>query len=185
MQARIRFLTLVLAVSSLSCAVATVSQAKDETTAGKMSTASTQDVINTLRQRGAFHRFLDGLDSAYDLDNVLKGKGPYTVFAPTDKAFGHLNQADQDTLFGNPAKLKQVLSYHVLPGECLNEKALEAMKSAKTMEGHDITLSTRKKAGSDKDELYVDKARVQEADIKCSNGIVHIIDAPIMPQLVQ
>jgi transforming growth factor-beta-induced protein len=185
MQARMRFLTLVLAVSSLSWAGATVCQAKDETTAGKMSTASTQDVINTLRKRGAFHRFLDGLDTAYSLDNVLKGKGPYTVFAPTDKAFSRLNQADQDTLFGNPTKLKQVLSYHVLDGEQLNEKALESMKSAKTMEGHDITLSTRKKAGSDKDDLYVDKARVQEADIKCSNGIVHIIDAPIMPQLVQ
>ncbi len=181
--ARLQLMALALAVSGLSCTVATLCQAKDETTAGKMSTASTQDVINTLRVRGSFHRFLDGLDTAYNLDNELKGKGPYTVFAPTDKAFGKLNQADQDTLFGNPTKLKQVLSYHVLKGECLDAKALEAMTSAKTLEGHDLKLSTRKDKG--KEDLYVDKARVVEADIKCSNGIVHIIDMPIMPQLVQ
>lgn len=159
--------------------------AKDETTAGKMSTASTQDIINTLRNRGGFHKMLDGLDTAFDLDNTLKGKGPFTVFAADDKAWAKINQADQDTLFGNKKKLAQVLSYEVLNGEQLDSKALGAMSSVKSMEGQEIKISTIKDSDKKKAGLYVDKARVKTADIRCSNGIIHIVDQPIMPQLVQ
>ncbi len=159
--------------------------AKDPTTGGKMSTADTQDIINTLRVEGKFHKMLEGLSNAFDLDNTLKGKGPFTVFAADDKAWGKINQADQDTLFNNKNKMAQVLKYEIIPNAKLDSKALSAMSSVKSMEGHEIKLSTK----DDKDEkiagLYADKAHVKSADIMCSNGIIHIVDQPLMPQLAQ
>jgi uncharacterized surface protein with fasciclin (FAS1) repeats len=173
-----------LSMAALLSVSLTASFAKDETTGGKMSTASTQDIINTLRSRGSFHRMLDGLDTAYDLDNVLKGKGPFTVFAAEDKAWGKLNQADQDTLFANKKKLNQVLSYEVIKGEKLDAKALGMQSKVKSMEGHEIRFSTKKDdADKGKEVLYADKAKVKTADIYCTNGIIHIVDAPIMPPL--
>jgi uncharacterized surface protein with fasciclin (FAS1) repeats len=169
----------VLSVCSLS------GFAKDTSVSGKMSTAETQDVINTLRTRGAFHKTLDGMSQAFDLDNELKGKGPFTVFAADDKAWAKINQADQDTLFNNKKKLSQVLSYQVLKDVKLDSKALEGMTSVKSMEGHDIQLSVKKDDDKKTDGLYVDKAHVKEADIECSNGIIHIVDQPIMPPLAQ
>jgi len=160
--------------------------ARDTTVSGKMSTSETQDIVNTLRSRGAFHKTLEGMSTAYDLDNELKGKGPFTVFAADDKAWAKINQADQDTLFNNKKKLSQVLSYQVLKDQKLDSKALESMSSVKSMEGHDIKLSV--KAGNEDkkvDGLYVDKAHVKEADIQCSNGIIHIVDQPLMPPLAQ
>lgn len=161
------------------------STARDTTVAGKMSTAETQDVINTLRSRGAFHRTLDGMSQAYDLDNELKGKGPFTVFVADDKAWAKINQADQDTLFNNKKKLAQVLSYQVLKDQKLDSKALENMTSVKSMEGHEIKLSVKHDDDKKKDGLYVDKAHVKEADIECSNGIIHIVDQPLMPPLAE
>ncbi|CAN5559202.1 fasciclin domain-containing protein [soil metagenome] len=159
--------------------------AKDPTTGGKMSTANTQDIINTLRVEGKFHKMLEGLSNAFDLDNTLKGKGPFTVFAADDKAWGKINQADQDTLFNNKNKMAQVLKYEIIPNAKLNAKALSAMSSVKSMAGQEIKLSTKE----DKDEkvagLYADKAHVKKADIMCSNGIIHIVDQPLMPPLAK
>ncbi len=168
----------------IAAAFSPVSLAKDETTGGKMSTSKTQDIINTLRERGAFHKMLDGLDTAFDLDNTLKGKGPFTVFAAEDKAWAKINQADQDTLFANKKKLAQVLSYEIVKGEELDCKALSAMSSVKSMEGEEIPLST-KKEGKNKEQLFADQSKVKTADIKCTNGIIHIVDAPLMPKLKQ
>ncbi|MDZ4832841.1 MAG: fasciclin domain-containing protein [Candidatus Melainabacteria bacterium] len=159
--------------------------AKDVTTSGKMSTSETQDIVNTLRTKGNFHKMLSGLEIAFDLDNELKGKGPFTVFAADDKAWAKINQADQDTLFNNKNKLAQVLSYQVLKGDKLDSKALESMTAVKSMEGHEIKLSIRKDDDKKTDGLYVDKARVKDADIQCSNGIIHIVDQPIMPPLAE
>jgi uncharacterized surface protein with fasciclin (FAS1) repeats len=174
------------AVIALGLAIAnTPAFARDETVSGKMSTAKTTDVINTLRSRGSFHRMLEGLENAYDMDNTLKGKGPFTVFACDDKGWDKLNQADQDTLFNNKKKLAQVFSYEVLQGEQLNSQALEAMSGAKSMEGHQIHFSMHKDEGKNKDGLYANNSRIKTADIKCSNGVIHITDTPLMPPLAQ
>ncbi len=176
--------SILLALTLLSvCSPTTF--AKDPTTGGKMSTANTQDIINTLRVEGKFHKMLEGLSNSFDLDNTLKGKGPFTVFAADDKAWGKINQADQDTLFNNKNKMAQVLKYEIIPNAKLDAKALSAMASVKSMEGKEIKLSTKE----DKDEkiagLYADKAHVKKADIMCSNGIIHIVDQPLMPPLAQ
>ncbi len=159
--------------------------AKDPTTGGKMSTSNTQDIINTLRVEGKFHKMLEGLSNAFDLDNTLKGKGPFTVFAADDKAWGKINQADQDTLFNNKNKMAQVLKYEIIPNAKLDSKALSAMSSVKSMEGHEIKLTTKDDKDAKVAGLYADKAHVKSADIMCSNGIIHIVDQPLMPQLAQ
>jgi|AGTN01.3.fsa_nt_gi Secreted and surface protein containing fasciclin-like repeats len=174
--------TILLAIALVACAPA---NAKDPTTGGKMSTSETQDIINTLRVRGRFHKMLEGLSNSFDLDNKLKGKGPYTVFAADDKAWGKINQADQDTLFNNKNKLSQVLSYEIVPNACLEARTLATMTSVKSLEGHEIKLSSSIDKDKAKSGLYADRAHVKEADIRCSNGVIHIVDQPLMPQLAQ
>jgi len=176
-----------LALASFGiCAVTALVPAigKDITTGGKMSTASTQDIVNTLRSRGAFHKMLEGLEISFDLDNELKGKGPYTVFAADDKAWAKINEADKDTLFGNKNKLSQVLRYEIVKGKNLDSKALSSMSSVQSLEGKMIKVAS--KDGDKKDKvLWVNSSKIKDADIRCSNGIIHIVDAPLMPKLVQ
>lgn len=94
-------------------------------------------------------------------------------------------EEDRQSLFGNPTRLAQVLKYHVIKGEKLNCNAIEMQKSLKTMDPkHDITVSTKNDAAG-KDEVCVDKAEIKEGDINCSNGVIHIIDGPIMPPLAE
>ncbi|HEY9678465.1 MAG TPA: fasciclin domain-containing protein [Drouetiella sp.] len=157
--------------------------AKDVTTGGEMSTANKQDIINTLRVRGKFHKMLEQLSNSFDLDNTLKGKGPFTVFAASDNAWGKINQADQDTLFNNKNQMVKVLKYEIVPNARLDSKALSKMASVKTMQGDEIKLSMKDDKDAKVAGLYCDKAHVTEADIMCSNGIIHIVDQPLMPPL--
>ncbi len=161
--------------------------AKDETTGGKMSTANTQDIINTLRngKQGIFHKTLEQLSNSFDLDNTLKGKGPFTFFAADDRAWNKINQADQDTLFNNKNKMAQVLKYGIVPNAKLDAKTLSTMSSIKTMEGHEIKLSNKDDKDAKVAGLYADKAHIKKADIMCSNGIIHIVDQPLMPPLAK
>ncbi|MBC7997885.1 MAG: fasciclin domain-containing protein [Leptolyngbya sp.] len=158
--------------------------AKDLTTGGKMSTADTTDIINTLRARGAFHTMFQGLEQTYELDNELKGKGPYTVFACDDKGWAKLNQSDKDTLFGNKKKLTQVFKYEFVKGKKLTSADLKGMPNFQTFEGQLVKVASK---DNDKSvsELWLNNSRVKEADIQCSNGIVHIVDAPLMPPLAK
>jgi len=137
-----------------------------------------KDIINTLKdnESTSFRTLLDGLQQAFDLDQTLKNQGPYTLFAPSDKAFKKIPTEDVQSLFANKKKLKQVLSYQIVKGK-LNANALRTMKSVKTMEGDEVNLST--KSG----DLYADKSLILTTDIPCSNGIIHILDEVIMPPL--
>ncbi len=157
---------------------------KDLTTSGPMSTASKQDIINTLRNKGSFHKMLQGLEQTYELDNELKGKGPYTVFAADDKAWKKINQADQDTLFGNKKKIDEVLRYGVIKGQNLDSDQLYKMqgKEVQSLEGRLIKVGM---TAGEKEQafLWLNGSKVKDADIKCSNGVIHIVDAPLMPPL--
>ncbi|MBI5175445.1 MAG: fasciclin domain-containing protein [Candidatus Melainabacteria bacterium] len=138
------------------------------------------DLINTLKNNevGGFATLLDGLSQAYDLDNTLKGKGPITLFAPIDKAFERIPQADRDLLWANKKKLKQVLSYHIVLGK-LTAQDLKDGARLKTLEGHSLTVSRK---GND---IYLDKALVKVTNIPCSNGELHVLDDVVMPPLSQ
>lgn len=116
---------------------------------------------------------LNRLIAEAGLADTLRGPGPYTVFAPSDEAFKSLKPEQLQALSQDKAKLKALLSYHVLPGRMTAAEA--ANGKAKTVEGSEVALA---KAGS---FLTVEDAVVTQADLPASNGVVHVIDRVLMP----
>jgi uncharacterized surface protein with fasciclin (FAS1) repeats len=137
--------------------------------------SANKDIVDTAVAAGSFNTLAKALQAA-DLVGTLKGKGPFTVFAPTDEAFAKLPQATLDDLLKpeNKAKLRRILTYHVVPGRVT---AAEAMKltTAKAVSGD--TIDIKATGGS----VMVDNARVMKTDINASNGVIHVIDSVILP----
>jgi uncharacterized surface protein with fasciclin (FAS1) repeats len=115
---------------------------------------------------------------AGDLVDVLKGDGPFTVFAPTNEAFAKLPAGTVENLLKpeNKAQLVAVLTYHVVPGKVMSSDLKDGMK-AKTAQGGEVTISL--KGG----KAMVNDATVTAADIEASNGVVHVIDTVILPSM--
>ncbi len=116
---------------------------------------------------------LNGLVVKAGLADTLKGTGPFTVFAPTNDAFKAVPQKTLDELAANPAQLKSVLAYHVLPAKVVAADVKTG--NAKTVQGASLAVS---KAG---EFVTVEDAMVQTADIAATNGVVHTIDRVLMP----
>ena len=110
---------------------------------------------------------------ASGLEDSLKSGGPYTVFAPEDGAFSKLPPGSWDALYKNKEKLARVLSHHIVPGRMLVTEIKPG--KAKPLEGEALTLK------SDNGKVTVDQANVIESDIVADNGVIHIIDAVVMP----
>ena len=134
--------------------------------------AQAKDIVDTAVGAGNFKTLATALTAA-GLVDTLKGKGPFTVFAPTDAAFAKIPKADLDKLLADKAKLTAVLTYHVVPGKVM-AKDVKAGK-VKTVQGGEITLAT---AGG----VTVDGAKVSATDIAANNGVIHTIDSVIMPK---
>ena len=134
--------------------------------------AQAKDIVETAVAAGEFKTLAIALEKA-DLIKTLKGKGPFTVFAPTDAAFAKLPKAELDALLADKSKLAAVLTYHVVPGNVM-AKDVKAGK-VKTVQGSDLTLTT---AGG----VKVDNARVVQADIVADNGVIHVIDGVVLPR---
>ena len=134
-----------------------------------------KDIVDTAVEAGSFKTLAAALKAA-DLIETLKGKGPFTVFAPTDEAFAKLPEGTVETLLKpeNKAKLAAILTYHVVAGKVEAKDAVK-LKSAKTVNGASFKI-TASDAG-----VMVDKAKVVKTDIQCSNGVIHVIDSVIMP----
>jgi len=113
---------------------------------------------------------------AGDLVDVLKGDGPYTVFAPTNEAFAALPKGTLEMLLKpeNKEKLVQILTYHVVPGKVMSSDLSDGMM-AKTANGSKIKISLEKSS------VRINGANVVAADIKAANGVVHVIDQVILP----
>jgi len=114
--------------------------------------------------------------TAAKLGSVLEGKGPFTVFAPTDAAFSNLPKGVLDALLqpGNIKDLVKVLKYHVVAGELVSAD-LKNGEHVKTLEGQDVNVTI---SGS---TVSIDKAKVTKADVYAGNGVVHVIDAVMLP----
>jgi len=138
-------------------------------------TASAQpkDIVETAIAAGNFKSLVAAVQAA-DLVTQLKGPGPYTVFAPTDEAFAKIPKADLDALLKDKAKLAKVLTHHVFAGNC-NSKDLAMLKDLSVADGGRLPIV----AG--KGTLKVGGANVVKADIIASNGIIHVIDAVLVP----
>jgi uncharacterized surface protein with fasciclin (FAS1) repeats len=140
------------------------------------SMSDSKDIVETAVAAGSFKTLAAALKAA-DLINTLKGKGPFTVFAPTDEAFAKLPKGTVEDLLKpeNKKKLVKILTYHVVPG---NVEAKEVVKlhKAKSVEGSEIAISINGR------QVKVDNANVVKTDIECNNGVIHVIDAVILPK---
>jgi len=134
--------------------------------------AQAKDIVDTAVAAGNFKTLATALQAA-GLVDTLKGKGPFTVFAPTDEAFAKIPKADLDALLKDKAKLTAVLTYHVVAGKVMAQD-VKAGK-VKTVQGSEITLGT---TGG----VTVNNAKVVAADVGASNGVIHVIDAVLMPK---
>jgi uncharacterized surface protein with fasciclin (FAS1) repeats len=132
--------------------------------------------MNTILELGKFKTLRKAIKST-GLEKVLEGSGPYTLFAPTDEAFACLYVDILEVLFKDKIKLSDVLTYHVIPERITLEDAVRR-KSIKTANGQTLGIS------QNEDMIRADQAHIIETDIVCSNGIVHIIDAVLMPKSI-
>jgi uncharacterized surface protein with fasciclin (FAS1) repeats len=137
-----------------------------------MAPGASEDIVDTAIGAGDFKTLVKALTAA-DLVTTLKGKGPFTVFAPTDEAFAKLPPGALDALLADKTKLTKVLTYHVVPGKVMAADVVK-LDQAKTVEGSSVAIST---TGG----VKVDRANVVKTDIPASNGVIHVIDAVIMP----
>ena len=132
-----------------------------------------KDIVDVAVEAGSFKTLAKALEAA-GLVETLKCKGPFTVFAPTDEAFAKLPKGTLEALLKDKAKLTAVLTYHVVAGEYPANKVV-ASKSLKTVQGAPIKISVGD------DGVRVNQAKVLKTDIRASNGIIHVIDAVILP----
>ncbi|MFM7152245.1 MAG: fasciclin domain-containing protein [Gemmataceae bacterium] len=139
--------------------------------------AEDKDIVDTAVE-AKFSKLVAAVKAA-ELVETLKGKGPFTVFAPTDKAFEALGEETLNAVLKDKEKLTAILTYHVVPGEVMAKDAVALAKdgkSAKTVQGGEIKLSIE-----DGKVKLNGEAVVIKTDIKTKNGVIHIIDKVIMP----
>ena len=137
--------------------------------------ATNQDIVDTAVGAGQFKTLAAALQAA-GLVDILKGPGPFTVFAPTDAAFAKLPAGTVESLLKpeNKAKLTAILTYHVVPGAVKAEQVTK-LDEAKTVNGAMVRVST------DHGKVMINNANVVKADIPASNGVIHVIDTVILP----
>jgi uncharacterized surface protein with fasciclin (FAS1) repeats len=150
-----------LAVAVLAMAVATPALAQSK------------DIVDTAAAAGNFTTLAKLLTEA-GLVETMKGPGPYTVFAPTDEAFAKVPKETVDALLKDKAKLQSVLTYHVLTSKWSSDD-IKMVKSTGTALGPKVEF------GEEGGSLTVNGATVVKADIDCANGMIHVIDAVLMP----
>lgn len=138
--------------------------------------AAEKDIVDTAVDAGSFTTLVAAVQAA-GLVDTLKGEGPFTVFAPTDAAFAALPAGTVEDLLKpeNKDKLVAVLTYHVVPGKVMSTDLSEGMK-AKTVQGAEVTITLE---GGPK----VNGATISGPDIAASNGVIHVIDAVILPPM--
>ncbi|MDQ3172990.1 MAG: fasciclin domain-containing protein [Acidobacteriota bacterium] len=132
------------------------------------------DIVDTAIQAGKFSTLATALTAA-GLVETLKGDGPFTVFAPTDEAFAKVPQETLRKLLKpeNKDKLTAILTYHVVAGKIMARDVVNVNK-ATTVQGQSIKIDA-------KDGVKIDGAKVITADIEATNGVIHVIDAVLMP----
>lgn len=134
--------------------------------------AQDADIVDTAVAAGSFTTLVAAVQAA-GLVETLKGEGPFTVFAPTDDAFAALPEGTVDALLADPAALAAILTYHVVAGKVMSTDLTEGM-TATTVNGATVTITLEGGA-------KINGANIVQADIETSNGVIHVIDAVILP----
>ncbi len=174
---------LVLLMSIIALLVAACSSSDDETaettttvtpTTEAMQEEMTEDTIVDVAINNDFTTLVAAVQAA-GLVETLQGDGPFTVFAPTDEAFAALPEGTLDSLLADPEALAEILTYHVVAGEVLAADVV-GLSSATTVQGEDIAIEV-----VDGGVVLNGSSNVIATDVKASNGVVHVIDAVILP----
>jgi uncharacterized surface protein with fasciclin (FAS1) repeats len=131
------------------------------------------NIVETAIAAGSFKTLVAAVTAA-GLAETLSGPGPFTVFAPTDEAFDKLPAGTVEGLLNNIPKLKEVLTYHVVPGKVMAADVIK-LASAKTVQGQNVSITTI-------NGVKVDGANVIKTDIETDNGVIHVIDTVILPK---
>ena len=141
-----------------------------------LAASGNKNIVDTAVAAGSFKTLVAAVQAA-GLAETLEGSGPYTVFAPTDDAFKKLPTGTVDALLKpeNKEKLKAILLYHVVQGKVMAAQAMK-MSSAKTVSGQDLSITTS--GGT----VMINDAKVVNADIQASNGVIHVIDTVLLPK---
>ena len=133
-----------------------------------------KDIVDTAVAAGDFSTLVTAVKAA-GLVETLKGEGPFTVFAPTDAAFAKVPTETLNALLADKAALANVLTYHVVAGKVMAADVV-TLTSAVTVQGQSVSIEVKD------GKVYVDGAQVVATDIKASNGVIHVIDAVILPK---
>lgn len=132
-----------------------------------------KNLIETAIDKGNFKILINALQEA-GLFDTLSRDGPYTIFAPTDEAFSKLPAGTLENLIHDKEKLTDILTYHVIPNKVMAAQ-VSNLKTADTINGKKLTIKTSS-------VLKIDKAKVIKTNIKCTNGIIHVIDEVLLPK---
>lgn len=138
--------------------------------------ADVKDLVDTAVSAGAFETLLTAVKAA-GLVSVLKADGPFTVFAPSDEAFANLPRETLNRLLRpeNVQQLKSVLTFHLVPGKMMAADVLK-QTDLKTVQGQAVEIRVHN------GQPMIDGARIVKTDVVCSNGVIHVIDAVILPK---
>lgn len=133
------------------------------------------DIVDTAVAAGSFNTLVAAVQAA-GLEATLRSEGPFTVFAPTDEAFAKLPEGTVENLLKpeNKDTLVSILTYHVIPGAVMSSDIAGQKLEVETVEGSSVSIDAT-------DGVTIDGASVIQPDIKTSNGVIHVIDAVIMP----
>ena len=164
--------TTIALLAAAALAAATLGGSASASTASR--SGGDQNIVQTAIAAGNFKTLSSLLTKAGLVDSLSTG-GPFTVFAPTDAAFAKVPKATLDALAANPARLKSVLLYHVVPGRVTAADVVK-VNSAKTLEGRSLAIKVVD--GS----VFVDGAKVTTPDVTASNGVIHVIDSVLVPK---
>jgi len=132
-----------------------------------------KDIITIALEAGSFSTLATALTEA-DLVSTLKQEGPFTVFAPTDEAFKKLPEGTLESLLKDKDALANILKYHVVSGNFMAQDVMN-YESAKTVSGESFNISVKD------GKVFVNESEVISADIKASNGVIHVIDEVLIP----
>jgi len=140
---------------------------------GAYAQAATGDIVDVAIAAGSFQTLVAAVQAA-GLVDVLRGAGPFTVFAPTDDAFAKLPAGTVEGLLANPQALAAILTYHVVPGRVTAEQVV-GITSATTVQGGALRVSVMNGT------VHINDATVVAADVAASNGVIHVIDTVLLP----
>ena len=166
--------TLLISLAAVALVVSACSTAASPTPAPTPTPAPAGDIVVVATDAGVFGTLLKAATAA-GLVETLQSEGPFTVFAPTDEAFAALPEGTLEALLADPEALKKVLLYHVVEGKVTSDQIV-GMTTATSVEGSPIAISVK-----DGTVYLNDSAKVVTADVMASNGVIHIIDAVLLP----